>query len=515
LPFGALLRRHRLLAGLTQETLAERAGLSTRAISDLERGLSRTPQSGTLDLLAEALQLRLEERADFVAAARRAALSEPLDPPSSPAVQMFLIADVRGYTRFTQEQGDEAAARLASRFAAMVRASAEASGRRLLELRGDEALVVFDSARQALRTALELQARFAQEAQNDPTLPLPVGIGLDAGEAVPAEGCYRGGALNLAARLCSLAGPGEVLASETVTNLARKVAGVAYSKRGQAQLKGFVEPVTIIQALPDGEAAAARETRQGREGASQEPAETDTSQEPLPIGGFLGALPDGVLVGRDEEQRQVVAAINAVTGGTGRLVCLVGEPGIGKTRLAQEVALLARNRGFLVATGRCYAPQQTVPYYPFLEALATAYQAAAPAIKAELPKRWPDVTRLLPQYSLSLSPARDGGSTQDEQQRPGDLASAGAVLSLAWAGHVGQRQRAGGTASLQRSAPEARSGRAVSAGGSCPAAVARWTESRVVDGRFLSPHALCAAVSSGLAPCTPVPLATKAAAGSS
>ena len=47
----------------------------------------------------------------------------------------------------------------------------------------------------------------------DPTLPLAVGIGLDAGEAVRVGDGYRGGALNLAARLCSLAGPGEVLAS--------------------------------------------------------------------------------------------------------------------------------------------------------------------------------------------------------------------------------------------------------------------------------------------------------------
>lgn len=78
--FGALLRRHRILAGLTQEVLAERAGLSARAISDLERGINRTPQAGTLDLLAEALQLSGEEREAFEAAARR----EKLHPPSDP-----------------------------------------------------------------------------------------------------------------------------------------------------------------------------------------------------------------------------------------------------------------------------------------------------------------------------------------------------------------------------------------------------------------------------------------------
>src|SRR5215467_1540489 len=69
-PFGTLLRRYRLAEGLTQEELAERARLSTRAISDLERGVNRTPKPATLLLLAEALRLSDEERARFEATAR-------------------------------------------------------------------------------------------------------------------------------------------------------------------------------------------------------------------------------------------------------------------------------------------------------------------------------------------------------------------------------------------------------------------------------------------------------------
>lgn len=69
-PFGELLRQHRILAGLTQEALAERARLSQRAISDLERGVNRTPQPGTLDLLVEALRLSAEVETEFRTAAR-------------------------------------------------------------------------------------------------------------------------------------------------------------------------------------------------------------------------------------------------------------------------------------------------------------------------------------------------------------------------------------------------------------------------------------------------------------
>ena len=101
---------------------------------------------------------------------------------------------------------------------------------------------MFSSARQTIRAALDLQARFVEETLADPSLPLPVGIGIDAGEAVPVAGGYRGGALNLAARLCGQAGPGEVLASAEAVHLARKIDGVLYVDRGTVQLKGPRNP---------------------------------------------------------------------------------------------------------------------------------------------------------------------------------------------------------------------------------------------------------------------------------
>src|SRR5438067_5967133 len=66
--FGALLKRYRQAAGLTQEALASQAGLSVRAISDLERGLKVRPHQDTVALLAAALQLSPPEHAALVAA---------------------------------------------------------------------------------------------------------------------------------------------------------------------------------------------------------------------------------------------------------------------------------------------------------------------------------------------------------------------------------------------------------------------------------------------------------------
>ena len=60
----------------------------------------------------------------------------------------------------------------------------EGRGGTLLELQGDESLCVFASTRDAIRAALDLQERFVEETLSEPELPLRVGIGLDAGEAV-------------------------------------------------------------------------------------------------------------------------------------------------------------------------------------------------------------------------------------------------------------------------------------------------------------------------------------------
>jgi class 3 adenylate cyclase len=173
--------------------------------------------------------------------------------PNAP-VRTFLIADVRGYSRFTQDQGDEAAARLAEKFSDLVREGVQIRGGTLIEIRGDEGLAVFDSARQAIRAALDLQQQFAEETEADADLPLRVGIGIDSGEAIALEdGSFRGAALNIASRLCALAHGGEVLVSEGTTHLAGRLPGLRYVDRGRAHLKGIGDPVHVIRVTPEEE----------------------------------------------------------------------------------------------------------------------------------------------------------------------------------------------------------------------------------------------------------------------
>jgi class 3 adenylate cyclase len=186
--------------------------------------------------------------------AARRTLGRGLGTSPHAPVCTFLIADIRGYTRFTEQYGDEASARLSAKFSDLVHEGAERRSGTMIEVRGDEALVVFESARQAIRAAMDLQQQFAEETMADPDMPLRVGIGIDSGEAIPLEdGSYRGAALNVAARLCAIARGGEVLVSDGASHLAGRLPGVRNIDRGRVRLKGIEDSVHVVLAAPEEE----------------------------------------------------------------------------------------------------------------------------------------------------------------------------------------------------------------------------------------------------------------------
>lgn len=155
------------------------------------------------------------------------ARASPASPPLRSALLTFLIADL-----------------WASLPLQLSREMRKQLSLRVNELRTDEALAVFSSTRQALREAIDLRTQFADEV--GPTHAVQVGIGLDAGDAVPVKGGYRTGALNLTARLQSL-DTGEVFASETVIPLARNTEGLRFVDRGAVTLKGLAAPIRVFQ----------------------------------------------------------------------------------------------------------------------------------------------------------------------------------------------------------------------------------------------------------------------------
>jgi predicted ATPase/transcriptional regulator with XRE-family HTH domain len=142
--FGDVLRRHRLRAALTQEDLAERAGLSARGIQQLERGERTSPRAETVRMLADALALSSEERAELIAAARPELAAASPAPPQRPAL-------TRPPTPPTPLVGRE-------REVASACALLRQSGARLLTLTGPGGI---GKTRLALAVAAEVEADFA------------------------------------------------------------------------------------------------------------------------------------------------------------------------------------------------------------------------------------------------------------------------------------------------------------------------------------------------------------------
>ncbi|HVA92884.1 MAG TPA: AAA family ATPase, partial [Chloroflexota bacterium] len=129
----------------------------------------------------------------------------------------------------------------------------------------------------------------------------------------------------------------------------------------------------------------------------------------------------------------------------GRFLALVGEPGVGKTRLAQEVMLQARATGWVVLVGRCYEEHDHTPYFPFRDVLAAAWEAASPVLRERAGQRFAALGRLLPDL-LPTPPREDGEEARLQVLHAvggflGALADEHPVLvlldDLHWADHAG------------------------------------------------------------------------------
>ena len=122
-------------------------------------------------------------------------------------------------------------------------------------------------------------------------------------------------------------------------------------------------------------------------------------------GGAFDRLACAPFVGRDRELRNLLAALEASSARRGQLRLVVGEPGIGKTRLAREVADRAEQGGALVLWGRCAEDDGTPAYWPWIQIVRTYVRRLdPPTLTAQLGQAAPSIAQIVPEVREKVSP---------------------------------------------------------------------------------------------------------------
>jgi adenylate cyclase len=160
-------------------------------------------------------------------------------PPGQPPAMCFL--DLAGYTRLTEERGDEEAAALAARLSEIVQQGPRRHRGEAVKWLGDGVMFRFRDPSGAVVSALEM-------VEEVPAAGLPPAhVGVAAGPVIRQGGDYFGRAVNLASRIADHARGGQVLVSEPVVAMT-SVAGVRFDGLGAIELPGLRSPIRLFEA---------------------------------------------------------------------------------------------------------------------------------------------------------------------------------------------------------------------------------------------------------------------------
>ncbi len=284
----------------------------------------------------------------------------------------ILFTDVVGSTELRTGRGDAPAHEILRAHFDLVRQQIEQHSGQEVKTIGDSFMVAFGSAKRAVDCAVAVQRALEVQRNEAPDQHVRVRIGLNTGEVIREQEDIFGAAVDAAARITAKAKENEILASDMVRGLVGPAKDIQFVDRGRFRLKGFPERWHLYE--------VAWQTRPG------------------PAAGPAPLLDRTPFVGRQAERAELRRFLDQAVGGQGTLVMIGGEPGVGKTRLAEELAAEARGRSVLALVGHCYEMEGAPPYVPFVEILeASARLVPADAFSAALGDSAPEVAKLLPE----------------------------------------------------------------------------------------------------------------------
>jgi class 3 adenylate cyclase len=302
----------------------------------------------------------------------------------------LLFTDIVNSTELLHRAGDENAQRLFETHHKLLSAAVAADGGHEVKWLGDGLMVAFPSAAAAVRCAIAMQHSAGRRAA--------LRLGLHVGDVLKKESDYFGTAVVVARRLCESAGGGQILCSALVAGLLAGRHSLNFRNLGGLSLKGIPTKLDACEVFYERDDA-------------------------------LAALHRPPFVGRAAEIARLARHLEEIRAGRGALAMLVGEPGIGKTRLLEEFADIARAAHATVLWGRCYEGEWAPPYGPFAEAIAEHAPSAEPEeLRQNLGFGGPPLARLVSALRERLSDIAEPVPLQPEEERFRLLDSASQLL---------------------------------------------------------------------------------------
>jgi class 3 adenylate cyclase/tetratricopeptide (TPR) repeat protein len=277
-------------------------------------------------------------------------------PVDERRIATVLFADIVGFTALSEHRDPEQVKAVLDRCFARLGADVTACGGRVDKIVGDAMVALFgapvaheDDAERAVRAALQMQRGLAEQWEGEAGLAhLSVRVGINTGEVLvgaPRSGEYTatGDVVNVASRLQTMAGPGQIVVGPGTWAATRD--SVRYVALGPVEAKGREEPI-----------------------------EAWLATEAVGPPGYRPRRARSELVGREEELALIGRALATCTARRrAHLVLLLGEAGVGKSRLAEELAATARcDYGAVVLEGRCVPYGEANAWWPLAEALRQA-----------------------------------------------------------------------------------------------------------------------------------------------
>jgi class 3 adenylate cyclase/tetratricopeptide (TPR) repeat protein len=342
-----------LLDALWPDTAVTEGSL-TRAVGEVRRALrERAESSGVIRTVrGRGYGIGVDvERLEGAAPGQEEALSPSpsTEVSATPERRLAAIlhADAVGYSRLMAEDEAGTVERIRAYWEVMRACIRDRRGR-VINTAGDAILAEFPTALEAVEAAVAIQRELSRRNAELPAdRVMPFRIGLHLGDVrVEGEDLYGDG-VNVAARLQALATPGGLALSGPVYSQVARKLDLPYDDLGEKRVKNIVEPVRVYQVAPDATASKAAK-----------PAAPPKVAAPAPASDF---------VGRAAELAEASEVLAQVLAGRGHVLLISGEPGIGKTRLAKEIAERARRQGVEVLWGRCYEGEGRPAFWPWVQ----------------------------------------------------------------------------------------------------------------------------------------------------